>query len=194
MEETKIQESYTRYAFGRKTGASGLEDWYGYVEGYFKGVNVRSVNTKNGPAKIADIRISAKIGDRKVEQMFGKEFVKKDHWVNFKITYWGYLAEYIEQHPFRENQRVIALISNMKTYASAREDGQTWYTVEATGDDRPQKISYPAEAGKSPSGAKPEMTGEKASAAVTVKASDDFSGDGFSIIDPDDFQDEDAPF
>lgn len=132
MDEKKI--SYTAHAFD--FNAKEPEKAFGYVEGFCKSVEIREVQTQNGPVKVATVKVSAVIPDKKTERMFGADFVNEQyHSVLFRISYWGLAAESLEKYPPQVNQKVLCLMKNMKTDSRKGNNGTVYHTVNATGID-----------------------------------------------------------
>ena len=132
-EETK--RSYTKTAFSVPAGATPekLDGVYGYVEGFVKSVKIRTANTRNGERKVADVNLDVAMSDKRVEKLFGKDFVNGFN-VRFRISYWGLAAENLEKYPPQVNQKMICLIENLKLRVDTKDD-KTFRTVQATGVD-----------------------------------------------------------
>ena len=126
--------SYCSHAFEIFT--SEPEKNFGYIEGFCKDVQVKTVNTQKGPAKVANVKVSCVLPDKKVEKLFGKDFVNTQyHSVTFRIAYWNYAADNIESYPPQVNQKVLCLIKNMRPETGTGSNGTIYRTVNATGID-----------------------------------------------------------
>lgn len=136
--------SYTKTAVYRPLvdgHACGLSECVMMVEGFAKRLRVRTVNTRKGDQKVADLTLTALISDKRTEWLFGPEMVNHEyHSVNFRVTYWGQAATTLEKYPPQKDQKILCLIRDMKINVF-EGDTATIRTVDATGVDFPQMNS-----------------------------------------------------
>ena len=191
MDQNTQKVSYSKYAFNSPSKDAPLEDLYGYIEGFAKRVNIREVKTRSGPTKVADVDISVILPDKRTERYFGKEFVNEYHNVRFRVTYWGYQAENIAGLPPQVNQKVLALVKDMKVDVRTGNDGKTYHSILCTGCDNLHTNSARKEGG--------ELTW-KGSDQTPENADDNsdpeavFAEVGIELLDGEGMDDSDMPF
>lgn len=101
------------------------------VTGFVKKVSLREANTANGSTKVAEITLDAYIGDRTVARYFREDFVREDHRVRFRATYWRYEAESIEKIGLKEGDYVQVMLKNMSIEEGMSKAGYMYKMVRA---------------------------------------------------------------
>ena len=87
---------------------------------------------KNGQyGDYLEITMTSVLGDKFVEQNFGKEFVNQDHEVQFRFNLSGYQMDNLLKFPPRWGQDFLVVLRNMKTVEFQRRNGETGRNVSA---------------------------------------------------------------
>lgn len=115
------------------------------LEGTVESVKVASRNTASGERKVANIKLTAYMGEYHVKKNFGDSYMsvideeKKLSKVSLNIAYWGKVAESIEAANYEPGTR---LLCGLKGFAPCVIDNKVTKTVNAVGVDFPRVLAW----------------------------------------------------
>lgn len=131
------EKVYYSENFLHKPYLGEMKDAVLVTTGFVEKVAFREVNTQTGLKKVANIDLTATLGDTKVRNAFGEQFVRPDHRVRFHIAFWGKAAENVQSANYAQGTLLRVGMTAFESTSFQKQDGSTGYALNAQGFDFP---------------------------------------------------------